>query len=58
VIVMLFRPAGLWPATAVLPWLKRGRPTPPAFTEATAVPSEFESVDGVPGDEAQEGEQR
>jgi branched-chain amino acid transport system permease protein len=60
VVVMLFRPSGLWPATAVLPWLKRGRPTPPPFTEATAAvpPSVFESVDGVPGDEAQEGDQR
>ncbi len=26
VVVMIFRPAGLWPATAVLPWLRRHKP--------------------------------
>jgi len=29
VVVMLFRPAGLWPSTAILPWLRRRRPVPP-----------------------------
>ncbi|MGN7859216.1 branched-chain amino acid ABC transporter permease [Microbacterium sp. 22303] len=29
VVVMLFRPAGLWPSTAILPWLKKRRPVPP-----------------------------
>jgi branched-chain amino acid transport system permease protein len=57
VVVMLFRPSGLWPATAVLPWLRRTRPTPPAFTEATAVPaSVMESVDGTPSTDAHEGD--
>ncbi|WP_084515712.1 branched-chain amino acid ABC transporter permease [Microbacterium luticocti] len=37
VITMLFRPAGLWPATAVLPWLKRRRPEAPPPTEAIGV---------------------
>lgn len=34
VVAMLFRPAGIWPATAVLPWLRGRRPQAPAFTEA------------------------
>ncbi|MEJ1088694.1 branched-chain amino acid ABC transporter permease [Microbacterium sp. Mu-80] len=38
VVVMLFRPAGLWPATAVLPWLKKKRPVPPATAGFMAVP--------------------
>ncbi|WP_308493779.1 branched-chain amino acid ABC transporter permease [Microbacterium terrisoli] len=37
VVTMLFRPAGLWPATAVLPWLKRGKPAPPPPTDTIRV---------------------
>ncbi|MCD2442461.1 branched-chain amino acid ABC transporter permease [Agromyces sp. SYSU K20354] len=64
VVVMLFRPAGLWPATAVLPWLKKRRPTPPPFTAAVGAyepnepavePSVMESVDGLPATDAEEG---
>ncbi|GGI47308.1 branched-chain amino acid transport system permease protein [Agromyces flavus] len=66
VVVMLFRPAGLWPATAVLPWLKRTRPQPPPFTSAVGAidqgvpdvePSVMESVDGLPATDAEEGRQ-
>ena len=66
VVVMLFRPAGLWPATAVLPWLKRTRPQPPPFTSAVGAidqgvpevePSVMESVDGLPAADAEEGRQ-
>ncbi|GAA1813750.1 ABC transporter permease subunit [Agromyces neolithicus] len=58
VVVMLFRPAGLWPATAVLPWLKRNRPTPPAFTDSisSVEASVMESVDGVPHADVHEGD--
>lgn len=58
VVVMLFRPAGLWPATAVLPWLKGTRPEPPPFTDAVAAqkPSVMESVSGEPQTEAEEGD--
>ncbi|WP_448812257.1 branched-chain amino acid ABC transporter permease [Agromyces bauzanensis] len=57
VVVMLFRPSGLWPATAVLPWLKRNRPAPPPFTEAVASvpPSVFESTDGTPDADVRDG---
>lgn len=64
VVVMLFRPAGLWPATAVLPWLKKRRPQAPPFTAAVgaiddetglAEPSVMESVDGLPATDAEEG---
>ncbi|GAA1773161.1 branched-chain amino acid ABC transporter permease [Agromyces lapidis] len=68
VVVMLFRPAGLWPATAVLPWLKKRRPQPPPFTAAIGAvdeaastggdavePSVMESVDGLPATDAEEG---
>lgn len=66
VVVMLFRPAGLWPATAVLPWLKRTKPQPPPFTSAVGAidqgvpdvePSVMESVDGLPATDAEEGRQ-
>lgn len=36
IAAMLFRPTGLWPATAVLPWPRRSRPEPPP-TAAQAV---------------------
>lgn len=57
VVVMLFRPSGLWPATAVLPWLRRNRPAPPPFTEAVASvpPSVFESTDGIPDADVRDG---
>ncbi|MBS1674990.1 MAG: branched-chain amino acid ABC transporter permease [Actinobacteria bacterium] len=43
VIVMLFRPTGLWPSTAILPWLKRQRPVPPPTQEfLSPVPVEDE----------------
>ncbi|GAA4481566.1 branched-chain amino acid ABC transporter permease [Microbacterium panaciterrae] len=39
IVVMLFRPSGLWPATAILPWLKKQRPAlPPTAGFATPVP--------------------
>lgn len=52
VVVMLFRPSGLWPATAVLPWLKKKRPVPPETAGFMAVPppspanEDLETVDG------------
>lgn len=57
VVVMLFRPSGLWPATAILPWLKRDRPQPPPFTSATAAvpPSVLESPSGAPDADVREG---
>ena len=66
VVAFAFRPAGLWPATAVLPWLKRQKPQPPPFTSAvsavdygepTVPPSVMESVDGLPATDAEEGRQ-
>lgn len=58
VVVMLFRPAGLWPATAVLPWLKGTKPEPPPFTDSVSaqIPSVMESVSGDPMVEAEEGD--
>lgn len=55
VVVMLFRPAGLWPATAVLPWLKRKTQAAPTFPEPGVAQraSAMESVDGVPAPEAE-----
>ncbi|MDL9979990.1 branched-chain amino acid ABC transporter permease [Microbacterium sp. ASV49] len=59
IIVMLFRPAGLWPATAVLPWLKKkGRAEAPDFMEEPAEPSVMESASGLPAEMAEEGEGR
>ncbi|WP_311258361.1 ABC transporter permease subunit [Microbacterium sp. WCS2018Hpa-9] len=51
VVVMLFRPSGLWPATAVLPWLKKRTPVPPATAGFMAVPppavnEDLETVEG------------
>jgi branched-chain amino acid transport system permease protein len=63
IVVMLFRPSGLWPATAVLPWLKRRVPQPPPFTQAVSAvdpveePSVMESTDGLPATDAEEGRQ-
>lgn len=58
VVVMLFRPAGLWPATAVLPWLKGTKPEPPAFTGAVSaqIPSVMETATGQPMSQAEEGD--
>ena len=55
VVVMLFRPAGLWPATAVLPWLKKKRPIPPATAGFMAVPpptsnEDLETIDDEEGE--------
>jgi branched-chain amino acid transport system permease protein len=51
VVVMLFRPAGLWPSTAILPWLRKHRPVPPPTAGFMAVPpptanEDLETVDG------------
>ncbi|WP_309067015.1 branched-chain amino acid ABC transporter permease [Microbacterium sp.] len=53
IVVMLFRPAGLWPATAVLPWLKRTRPEPPPTAGFMAVPAatDNEDLEPVEGEE-------
>lgn len=53
VAVMLFRPSGLWPATAVLPWLKRQRPVAPETAGFMAVPSprSNEDLDTMDGEE-------
>ncbi|WP_309128294.1 branched-chain amino acid ABC transporter permease [Microbacterium sp.] len=48
IVVMLFRPAGLWPATAVLPWLKKKRPVPPATAGFMAVPQASANEDLEP----------
>ena len=58
VAVMLFRPAGLWPATAVLPWLKNTKePAPPPFIEPVSDPeaSVMESASGLPDTDAADG---
>ncbi|MEJ6553723.1 branched-chain amino acid ABC transporter permease [Microbacterium esteraromaticum] len=54
VVVMLFRPSGLWPATAVLPWLKKRRPVPPATAGFVAVPPSTanEDLETVEGEES------
>lgn len=54
VVVMLFRPSGLWPATAVLPWLKKRRPVPPATAGFMAVPppAANEDLETVEGEES------
>ncbi|WP_407357726.1 branched-chain amino acid ABC transporter permease [Microbacterium sp. LTA6] len=49
VVVMLFRPSGLWPATAVLPWLKRRRPIPPPTAGFAAVPAPEDNLDDSEG---------
>ncbi|WP_417555007.1 branched-chain amino acid ABC transporter permease [Microbacterium sp.] len=45
VVVMLFRPAGLWPSTAILPWLKKHRPVAPPTAGFMAVPSSASNED-------------
>ncbi|MGB3732485.1 branched-chain amino acid ABC transporter permease [Microbacterium sp.] len=45
VVVMLFRPAGLWPSTAILPWLKKHRPVAPPTAGFRAVPSSASNED-------------
>jgi branched-chain amino acid transport system permease protein len=54
VVVMLFRPAGLWPSTAVLPWLKKQKPVPPPTAGFMAVPSPSrnEDLETVEGEES------
>lgn len=54
VVVMLFRPSGLWPATAVLPWLKKRRPVPPPTAGFMAVPppTANEDLETVEGEES------
>jgi len=54
VVVMLFRPSGLWPSTAVLPWLKKQRPAPPPTAGFMAVPepSANEDLETVEGEES------
>lgn len=52
VVVMIFRPTGLWPATAVLPWLQRKpaeRPEPGEVVEGaepTLTPQEMVAAEG------------
>lgn len=45
VVAMLFRPTGLWPATAVLPWLRRGKPTPPPTNAVQTAPPDEQGED-------------
>lgn len=54
VVVMLFRPSGLWPSTAILPWLKKQRPVPPPTAGFMAVPpaSGNEDLTTVDGEDA------
>jgi branched-chain amino acid transport system permease protein len=49
IVVMLFRPSGLWPATAILPWLKKQRPAPPP-TAGFAAPMSANEFEGAEAD--------
>ena len=48
VVVMIFRPSGLWPATAVLPWLRRHKPQ--AWPATAPVESIEDPDEPDPGD--------
>ena len=48
VVVMIFRPSGLWPATAVLPWLRRHKPR--AWPATAPMESVHEGADAVAPD--------